>query len=138
MAKFSVSSVPFLKAISYTLEQLSLSHLSLKDKQRSAIRAVYQGRDACLLTRYRKSLCYQTLPFVLDFKNDSSNSAVAVVSPLIALMKDQVCELKKKGMKASVVTSSRLDTHSHSRCFSTLFLVETIESWKDLPFDVSC
>ena len=35
------------------------------------------------------------------------NCAVVVVSPLIALMEDQVCGLKKKGVKASIMTSSR-------------------------------
>ena len=99
------------KAISYSLEQLSLSHLSLKDEQRSAIRAVYEGRDVfvCLPAGYGKSLRYQTLPFVFDFKNDSKNSAVVVVSSLIALMEDQVGGMKKIGVKASIMISSSLD-----------------------------
>ena len=36
----------------------------------------------------------------------TSNSAVVVISPLIALMTDQVNGLRKSGVKASVITSS--------------------------------
>ena len=99
----------FPDALAYALAQLSLSHTSVKDEQRSAIRAIYEGRDlfVCLPTGYGKSLCYQTLPFVMDFKNNCNKCAVVVVSPLIALMEDQICGLKKKGVKASIMTSSR-------------------------------
>ena len=109
MDEFCVSSVSFSNAISYALAQLPLSHISLKNEQRLAIRAVYEGQDVfvCLPTGYGKSLCYQTIPFVMGFKNDCNNTAVVVVSPLIALMEDQVCGLKKKGVKASIITASR-------------------------------
>ena len=98
----------FPDALAYALAQLSLSHIFVKDEQRSAIRAIYEGRDlfVCLPTGYGKSLRYQTLPFLMDFKNDSNKCAVVVVSPLIALIEDQVCGLKKKGVKASIMTSS--------------------------------
>ena len=43
----------------------------------------------------------------MDFKNNCNKYAVVVVSPLFALMEDQVCGLKKKGVKASIMTSSR-------------------------------
>lgn len=109
MAECCSSTASFPDALAYALAQLSLSHISVKDEQRSAIRAIYEGRDlfVCLPTGYGKSLCYQTLPFVMDFKNNCNKCAVVVVSPLFALMEDQVCGLKKKGVKASIMTSSR-------------------------------
>ena len=43
----------------------------------------------------------------MDFKNNCNKCAVVVVSPLFALMEDQIFGLKKKGVKASIMTSSR-------------------------------
>ena len=103
----------FSDALAYTLVQLSPSDVSVKDEQRSAIRAVYEGRDVfvCLPTgSYGKSLCYQTLPFVMDFKNNRNECAVVVVSPLTVLMEDQVCGLKKK--KRREVEVCRLQSQS--------------------------
>ena len=63
--------VSFSSAITFSLEKLGLSDVSLKAEQRSAIKAIYEGRDVfvCLPTGYGKSLCYQTLPFVMDHKD---------------------------------------------------------------------
>ena len=76
------------------------------------------GRDVfvCLPTGYGNSLCYQTLPFVMDHKdNRAQASAVLVVSPLIAhlhssliaLMEEQVQRLRGQGVKASSVLSTQ-------------------------------
>ena len=57
-----------------------------------------------LPTGFGKSLCYEVLPFVMDHKLsriDAKSSLVLVVSPLIALMTDQVC----RGVKAAVISS---------------------------------
>ena len=57
---------------------------------------------------FGKSLCYEVLPFVMDHKLsriDAKSSLVLVVSPLIALMTDQVCSLRKRGVKAAVISS---------------------------------
>ena len=51
-----------------------------------------KGRDvfAVLPTGYGKSLCYGCLPLVFDRLHDGEErSIVVVVSPLIAIMKDQ-------------------------------------------------
>jgi ATP-dependent DNA helicase RecQ len=63
---------------------------------------VLAGRDvmAVLPTGGGKSLCYQ-LPSVL------LNKLVIVVSPLIALMKDQVSSLQKKGIAAGCLHSGQ-------------------------------
>ena len=89
-----------------------MSHLSLKPKQRLSMEVLYEGHDVfvCLPTGYGKSLCYQALPFLMDFKrgfaNTEKRSAVFVVSPLVALMIDQVKSLRSRGVKCSIVTSS--------------------------------
>jgi ATP-dependent DNA helicase RecQ len=72
-----------------------------RGRQREAIDAVLRGRDVLLTmpTGSGKSLCYQLPALVLD-------GLVLVVSPLIALMKDQVDALKKRGVRAAAVNSS--------------------------------
>ena len=59
-----------------------------------------------------RSLCYCVLPNVFDFlpKRDSLNgSIVVVVSPLIALMQDQMQSMTERGVKA-VYTQEALTT----------------------------
>lgn len=65
------------------------------------------GRDvfAALPTGYGKSLCYGCLPRVYDDLRSCSGSIAVVVSPLLALMKDQVESFKKRGISAAIVTS---------------------------------
>ncbi len=55
------ASSAFSAALAFSLGKLGLSHIYLKKEQRSAILAVYQGRDVivCLPTGYGKSVCYQ-------------------------------------------------------------------------------
>lgn len=69
--------------------------------QREVVDAVADGEDVmCVMpTGGGKSLCYQ-LPSL------SKNGTTIVVSPLIALMKDQVDGLKKLGIRASLINSS--------------------------------
>lgn len=69
--------------------------------QREVIEAVMSGRDClCIMpTGGGKSLCYQ-LPAVLR------EGVTLVVSPLIALMKDQVDGLQSEGIRATFINSS--------------------------------
>ena len=51
------------------------------------------------------------LPFLMDYKHkedetDANSGTVIVVSPLVTLMEDQVSSLRKRGVKASIITSS--------------------------------
>ena len=108
----------FTAALAHSLEMLRLPDVTLKEEQQAAIKAVYEGRDVfvCLPTGYGKSLCYQTLPFVIGYKqhqSTTSNSAVIVVSPLVALMEDQVSGLRRRGVKSSIITSSAAVTKEH-------------------------
>ena len=61
-----------------------------------------------LPTGFGKSAIYQALPYCVDALRDSSTGikpVILVVSPLIALMRDQVTSLKAKGVKATYLGS---------------------------------
>ena len=70
--------------------------------QEAVVRSIAAGRDACVVmpTGGGKSLCYQ-LPAVLDARRTA-----VVISPLIALMQDQVAQLEQSGIRAAFVNSS--------------------------------
>ncbi|WIA40378.1 hypothetical protein OEZ86_013742 [Tetradesmus obliquus] len=73
--------------------------------QEDAVKAALEGRDAFVLmpTGGGKSLCY-ALPAVVR------GGLVVVVSPLIALMQDQVAALQARGIAADFLSSSRSST----------------------------
>ena len=54
--------------------------LTLKNEQLSAIRAVYERKDVFvwLPTGFGKSLCYQALPFVVEYKMSLAGSCTVV------------------------------------------------------------
>ena len=98
-------------AVSYALAKLGTPELVLKPKQQQAISAVVEGNDVfvCLPTGFGKSICYQSLPFIFDHRlgmvaEGRRQSAVLVVSPLIALMVDQVQSLKSKDVQAVIIS----------------------------------
>lgn len=70
-------------------------HNSFRDPQEQIINAILDGNDAFALlpTGGGKSVCYQVPAMILD-------GICLVISPLIALMKDQVENLQKKDIKA--------------------------------------
>ena len=75
---------------------------SFRPGQENIVRSIAAGRDACIVmpTGGGKSLCYQ-LPAVLN-----AQRTVVVVSPLIALMQDQVAQLEQMGIPAGFLNSS--------------------------------
>ncbi len=78
-----------------------MGYKSLRDEQKQAVRGFLSGRDVfvCLPTGYGKTLCYSILPKAFDFIRGVCNSVIVVVSPLIALMKDQVRSLMKHNVR---------------------------------------
>lgn len=71
------------------------------DGQEEVVAALLAGRDAMVVmpTGGGKSLCYQLPALCLE-------GVTIVVSPLIALMKDQVDALVRKGIPAAVINST--------------------------------
>jgi ATP-dependent DNA helicase RecQ len=76
-------------------------HMSFRPGQEDLVRAVLEGRDvlAVMPTGSGKSLGFQLPATILP-------GLTLVVSPLIALMKDQVDELNRRGIRAGAIHSS--------------------------------
>ncbi len=91
-----------------------LGHAGFRPGQRELIESVLAGRDALgvMPTGGGKSLCYQ-LPALLK------PGVAVVISPLIALMKDQVDALRAKGIGAEFYNSS-LTEEERRRVWQTL------------------
>ncbi|XP_015797640.2 probable ATP-dependent DNA helicase RecS [Nothobranchius furzeri] len=91
----------FETALSATLDDLDLG-FSLKHEQIEALKSFIFQKDvfAALPTGYGKSLIYQLAPVVAKRMGLSENPLVVIVSPLIALMEDQVKEASKLGLTA--------------------------------------
>jgi len=78
--------------------------------QTEVIAALLEGKDAVVVmpTGSGKSLCYQLPAMMLK-------GATLVVSPLIALMKDQVDALRARGLPATFINSSISTAEQHQR-----------------------
>lgn len=81
---------------------------NFRPNQESVVQSVLEGKDtlALLPTGGGKSICFQVPAMLMD-------GICIVVSPLIALMKDQVAQLNDRGIKAealiSGITQQKLD-----------------------------
>ncbi len=78
--------------------------------QHEVIEAILKGDDAVVVmpTGSGKSLCYQLPAMMLG-------GATLVISPLIALMKDQVDALQARGLPATFINSSIGESEQHKR-----------------------
>jgi len=81
-----------------------------REGQREVIAAILEGKDAIVVmpTGSGKSLCYQ-LPAMMF------SGATLVVSPLIALMKDQVDALRARDLPATFINSSIAEREQWAR-----------------------
>lgn len=81
-----------------------------REGQEKVIETVLSGRDClCVMpTGGGKSLCYQLPALMLD-------GLTLVVSPLIALMKDQVDQLESLGIPVTFINSTLSTTEQYSR-----------------------
>ena len=104
------SEVRISKAISYATKALGYSEL--RPNQELAVKHFLRGHDVfvSLPTGSGKSLCYCLLPKAFDFlwqRIESNQSILVVVSPLIALMQDQVRAMRERG--ATVVYAGMVE-----------------------------
>lgn len=88
---------------------------SFRSNQEVVCRAAIEGKDVLLVmpTGSGKSLCYQ-LPGI------ARGGTTLVISPLIALMEDQVAKLKDQGFKVERIHSGRDSTSSRRACMDYL------------------
>ncbi len=96
----SASPVPDEAALREALARW-FDHADFREGQIEAIRESLAGRDVVLVmpTGSGKSLCYQLAALLLPH-------TTLVISPLIALMKDQVDALERRGIAATFLNSS--------------------------------
>jgi len=90
-------------------------HPAFRPHQEDVCKAVLDGHDALLVmpTGAGKSLCYQ-LPGL------ARGGTTLVISPLIALMEDQVQKLKSLGLRAERIHSGRERSESRAVCVNYL------------------
>ncbi|MEE8351681.1 MAG: DEAD/DEAH box helicase, partial [Rhodospirillales bacterium] len=90
-------------------------YAAFRPGQEDVINAILSGTSVLTVmpTGSGKSLCFQIPALVLD------NGLTLVVSPLVALMEDQVAALKLDGVQAATINSS------HERDVN-------VETWRDV------
>jgi ATP-dependent DNA helicase RecQ len=93
---------------------------AFRDGQEEVVKVITAGEDCLVVmpTGAGKSLCYQ-LPALVR------GGTTLVVSPLIALMKDQVDALQRKGVAATCIHSGLTDDERRER-------TDSLESWRIL------
>ncbi len=92
--------MPFPQVDPLAALQSIFGYRDFREGQRAIIDAVLAGRDvfAVMPTGSGKSMCYQ-LPALVD------GGLTLVVSPLLALMRDQVMDLRRLGVAAATLNS---------------------------------
>lgn len=93
----------------------TFGYLDFRGQQRNIIETVLDGQDALVLmpTGGGKSLCYQ-IPGILR------DGIAIVVSPLIALMQDQVAALQQLGLRAAYLNST-LSREAHNEVMRAIY-----------------
>lgn len=116
-ARSEESCVDIDSAISTVLSNLSHIH-SLKDEQRTVLKAFIGGKDvfALLPTGFGKSLIYQMAPLVVKEMGRVQDPVVIIVSPLIALVEDQIREAEKLGVTGMQLGGRNDNEILHGRC----------------------
>lgn len=146
----NVNNIPNRRLV-FALKSVGKGHLTLKKEQLSALRHAYDGEDVFvwLPTGFGKSIVYECLPFLFDHKLDRlracSCNVVLVVSPLVALMIDQVESLRKRGVDRAVMSDREgvdkglLVSEKHISQYHLLFCapeaVILVERWRQLLSD---
>lgn len=81
---------------------------SFRGRQAEAIERIEDGQHVLLImpTGMGKSLCFQLPALAMPAETDGKSNLCVVISPLIALMKDQVDGLIARGVDATYINSS--------------------------------
>ena len=109
------------RMISYGIKRLSIEQLN--GKQREAVVSFVEGKDVLvsLPMGFGKSICFQILPFVLDYMSSPSPGEVVdkyialIIKPTAAIMCDQVSRLVSVGY-ISRFYKPRAKRHQHKTC----------------------
>ena len=93
----------------------TFGYMEFRGSQREVIQTVLDGRDSLVLmpTGGGKSLCYQIPGLVRD-------GMAIIVSPLIALMQDQVSALQQLGVRAAYLNST-LSREEHNAVMRAIY-----------------
>ncbi|XP_011405272.1 PREDICTED: uncharacterized protein LOC105313489 [Amphimedon queenslandica] len=97
---------------------IEIGYDRLKAEQMQVISKFVEGNDvfAMLPTGFGKSLCYLCLPIVFDMLQDNFRqedlSIIVIVTPLTALIKDQVCASTVKGLVSGCICGDDEDDHA--------------------------
>ena len=106
-------SMAFEKALLESLKILQLPEdFELKKEQETALRAVVVKKKDCLCvlpTGFGKSLIFQLIPLVWDQLYGLCDSCVLIVSPLNAIISDQIEKLKSRDIGVEVLKRENQD-----------------------------
>ena len=112
----------------------------LKPEQRTSIFQFASGSDVfvSLPTGYGKSLCYTLLPSVFDLlRGVKEKSIVLIVSPLLALKKDQVASISEKDLSAVFISDKDSTPPTESRCNTPLYLFSPVKVAREIIYPPS-
>ena len=135
MSSFSLNT--FFNAVNYALTVSNYQDFFLHVKQYKVLEAVLSGRDviAILPTGYGKSVIFHLLAYLFDYiskLNESpQNSIILVVTPLNALVDDQLKILTHRGISSTVLKSKKPVSDADEDC--DIVTVLTMKSHMGLP-----
>ena len=98
--------IKFKESLLTALRCLNLGTLTLRKEQENAVKnVVVRKKDVLVVlpTGFGKSLIFQMLPFVFDSWLYTNGSFILVVSPLNALMRDQIIKLDNLNVKTLII-----------------------------------
>ena len=127
--------------IALALATAKIGYERLRPLQELAVKKFAQGNDVFvnLPTGSGKSACFCIIPPLFDALRNEPGSIAIVVCPLVALMKDQVEAMKKRGISAVYVGDSSGHDITTKICSGTFQLVYlspesllTNDTWRDM------
>lgn len=104
-------------------------HKSLRLQQKPVVVALLAGKDVLFTapTGHGKSLCFQLPALVRHHANKPNGCLSIVVTPLIALMQNQVSALRAKGIPVAQISSAEKHSDNH-------LILSHLSSAAPLPF----